>query len=67
MMALGYAVPRSKPVYTAQDFSRLNPSSVNGLDRCATQYYSPGDDRLRTYILAGTGVTGAVLLPSDDL
>jgi len=64
MAALGYGLPRSKPVYTPQDFSRLNPSSVNGLDRGATRYYSPADDRLRTYILAGTGVTGAALLPA---
>ena len=64
MAALAYGVPRSKPVYTAQDFSGLNSSSVNGLDRGATRYYSPGDDRLRTYILAGTGITGAALLPA---
>jgi membrane-associated phospholipid phosphatase len=63
ILAVGYAVPRTKPVYTPQDFDNLTSGSVNGFDRGATGYYSVSDDHLRTYMLAATGVAGAVSLP----
>ena len=59
-----YAVHDNKRAYTAQDVYNLNPSSVNGFDRAATHEYSTGADHLRTYMLAGTGVAGAISLPA---
>lgn len=64
VVASSYAIPRSKPVYTPQDVYNLNPASINGFDRAATRYYSTADDHLRTYMLAATGVAGAVTLPA---
>ncbi len=58
-----YVIQRSKPVYSAQDFEHLNPASINNFDRKATQYYSTSDDHLRTYMLAATGIGGAISLP----
>jgi membrane-associated phospholipid phosphatase len=59
-----YALHDNKRTYTAQDVYNLNPSSVNDFDRAATHEYSTGDDHLRTYMLVGTGVAGAVSLPA---
>jgi membrane-associated phospholipid phosphatase len=63
-MAGAYGIHRTKPVYTAVQFDDLSGQGVNAFDRGAIRYYSVSDDHLRTGMLAGTAVAGAVAIPA---
>lgn len=59
-LSSAYLFHHDQPAYTAADFQRLDPQSVNAFDRRAVENYSLGAEKARNAMLLGTAGAAVV-------